>query len=113
MLTFKCAVRHEPDEWSDEGECFTEPSRLSELGALIDQGRLLVAEHWHYRGARCPTRLVVEDYDDFIDYLKSHAIAGDIVDVFDLTHAWKQKSAAVVTGKCPDERGETPKHGAY
>lgn len=113
MLTFKCYSKHEPDDWSTDGERFTDPARLSELERFIEEGRLLVAEHWHYRGSRSPTRLIVEDYDDFIDYLQGNAVAGDIVEVFDLSSAWKQKSSAIVAGKCPDQQGEVPRRGAY
>jgi len=84
MLTFSDVHRHEPDEWSSKGEIFTKTERLAELKRLVEGNRFLIAEHWHYRGSRCPDRLIIEDYDDFIDYLESNAIAGDIIDIFDL-----------------------------
>lgn len=113
MLTFSDIFRYEPDGWGAEGRMFTAPQNLEELARLLDRGCFLVAVHWHYRGARCPDRLVVEDYEAFIEYLEKNAIAGDIVEVFDLSDAWKQKGAPLVSGKCPDERGEIPQRGAY
>ena len=113
MLTFSDIHRHEPDDWHSDGPFLTDKSALEKLQSLVQQGSTLIAEHWHYRGSRAPDRFIVEDYDDFLDYLKENAIAGDIVDVFDLTEAWQSKGEPLVSGKCPDERGEIPRKGAY
>ena len=113
MITFRIHDKYPKDNWSTEGQRFTEPERLRELNTLIEKNRLLVAEHWHYRGSRCQDRLVVSDLDEFIEYLKREAVAGDIIDVFDLTSAWSNRGEPAITGKCPDAEGEIPATGAY
>ncbi len=113
MLTFSSPHRSEGDYWTPDGLRFTDSENVKKLQTLIDAGRFLVAEHWHYRGARAPDRIVVEYYDAFVEYLRENAIAGDIVDVFDLSDSWANKGESVVTGKCPDKAGEVPRSGAY
>lgn len=113
LLTFSDVHRYEPDDWSASGDRFTTDTNLDALQNLLDEGRILIAEHWHYRGARAPDRVVVEYYDDFIDYLKRAAIAGDIIEIFDITDLWKSRGSPRISGKCPDEKGEVPKSGAY
>ena len=113
MLTFSGIHRYEPDDWSGHGDKFTDPERLRRIKVLLAEGRLLIVEHWHYRGSRAPDRIVIEDYDDLLEYLEKNAIAGDIVDIFDMSDAWSKKGDPVVSGKCPDKHGEIPKNGAY
>ena len=112
-LKFSGVHRYEPDNWSGDGEIFTSRSKMDRLQAYLEQGKVLVAEHWHYRGARAPNRLLIEEVDDFIEYLEKEAIAGDIIEVFDLSEVWRNKGDAVLSGKCPDENGEVPEKGAY
>ena len=113
MLTFSDINKYEPDEWHSEGPFLTSPETLKELESLLEQGRTLIAKHWHYRGAREPNRVVVQYIDDFLEYLKQNAIAGDIIDVFDITELWEQADEPVLSAKCPDERGQVPRRGAY
>jgi hypothetical protein len=113
MLKFSDVYRNESDKWHSDGPFISDPETLEKLRLLVEQGHTLVAEHWHYRGGRAPDRFFVEDHEDFIDYLKANAIAGDIVDVFDITSGWQSKGDPVVSGKCPDERGEIPTSGPY
>jgi len=113
MIKFSNIHRFEPDNWRlNESEVICSDEKLQIIEKELDAGKFLIAEHWHYRGASCPKRLVIEDYDEFLDYLKEHAIAGDIIDIFDLSIAWQSKKI-FLTGKCPDELGETPEKGAY
>lgn len=113
MIKFSNVHRFEPDNWRKcEKEVFSSEENLLLIEKSLDDGKFLIAEHWHYRGASCPDRLVIEDYDEFLNYLKDNAIAGDIVDIFDLSDAWENKRT-VVSGKCPDELGEIPEKGAY
>jgi len=113
MHKFSGVHRYEPDDWSKVGEFFPTKEKLEKLEQLVIKGNFIVAEHWHYRGARCPDRMVIEDTDDFVEYLESKAIAGDIISIYDLTdESWNQKTV-LMEGKCPDENGEIPKKGAY
>ena len=110
-FTFKTAWRSDDDEWRSDGPTITDAALLKRIhDALEDQ--ILVLEHWHYRGSRAPDRIVVDDYDDFIEYLKDNAIAGDAIHIFDITDALKD-GKQLVHGKCPDEHGQVPRKGAY
>lgn len=113
MLTCKIFDRYEADEWTTEGSIFSVPENLEKLEKLIQEGKVLVAEHWHYRGSRCQDRIIVEDFDHFIDYLKDNAFAGDAIDIFDITDLWPKKDSPIISGKCPDQSGEVPQRGAY
>lgn len=113
MLSFSDINRAESDDWQSDGPFISDTETLEKLRLLIENGHTLVAEHWHYRGARSPDRFFVEDHEGFIDYLKENAIAGDIVDVFDISDSWQSKGEHTISGKCPDERGEVPTKGAY
>ena len=112
MLKFSNIHRFEPDNWVKNGDIFSTEKNLNVLKDTIENGAFLIVEHWHYRGASAPGRFVLEDFEDFVDYLKENAIAGDIIDVFDLTEAWSSKEI-FLSGKCPDETGEIPEKGAY
>ena len=85
---------------------------LSAVSKAFTDGKLLLLEHRHYRGSCGPDRVVLNDYDCFVNYLKTNAAAGDAIHVFDITAALED-GKQFVQGKCPDERGEVPKGGAY
>ena len=113
MMKFSNTHRYEPDDWrKSEDGVFGSDQNLAHLEKEISKGKFLVCEHWHYRGASCPTRLLIEDFDEFIEYLENNAIAGDIIEVYDLSEVWNVKES-IMSGKCPDELGEIPKGGAY
>ncbi len=112
MRKFSGVHRYEPDEWSNDGPIFPTEEDLETLDNLVSKGNFIVVEHWHYRGARCPDRMVIEDVGDFVDYLEGNAIAGDIISIYDLTETWEQRKT-IIEGKCPDEKGEVPRKGAY
>ena len=112
MLKFSKTHRFEPDNWGKSGDIFSTDKNLEILKGKVETGSFLVVEHWHYRGSRCPDRFVIEDFENFVDYLKENAIAGDIIEVFDLSDAWLKKEV-FLSGKCPDESGEIPEKGAY
>jgi len=111
-LTFRVLDHHPNDGWSRDGERITDTAHLDRVRSAFAAFRILVIKHWHYRGARAPNHVVVEDFDEFLDYLKEHAVAGDAVDVYDITDAICD-DRCVVSGKCPDGNGEVPSGGAY
>ena len=113
MLTFKSPFRSDDDDWTPDGPKFTDSKTLAKVAELLEAGRFLIAEHWHYRGSRAPDRIDVEYLDDFVEYPEKNAIAGDVVDIFDLSDGWVSRGKSVVSGKCPDEQGEVPRTGAY
>jgi len=113
MYKFSGIHRYEGDEWSKEGSMFPTKEKLAVLQKLLLKGKFIVVEHWHYRGASCPDRMVIQDVDDFTEYLEKHAIAGDIIRVYDLTETSWTKKTVLIEGKCPDDNGEIPNKGAY
>ena len=94
-----------------------EPDRTQNITKSFERGKspLLIGKRLqqYYRGSRCQDRFIAEDYDEFLEYLKKEAGARDIIDVHDLSESWSSKDEPIVSGKCPDERGEIPRKGAY
>lgn len=116
MLTFRHISKNKPDNWSKNGDIFTTEENLNKLKEKTGKFCFLIAEHWHFGGARAPTRFIIEDYDDFIAYLKENALAGDIIDIYDMTETWEKarsNKGFVISGKCPNELGEIPENGSY
>ncbi len=111
-FTFKTKLSSNNDEWSMSNSAISEESILNKVKNTFEEGKLLVAEHWYYRGSRSPNRLVFDDYNAFEDYLKTNAYAGDSIHVFDITESLLD-GKQFVYGKCPNESGETPTKGAY
>lgn len=111
-LTFRVWDRYEPDDWALDGDQITSSAQLDKIRACFAAFRILLVKHWHYRGSRAPSLFVVEDIDEFLDYLKSEAVAGDAIDVYDITESIAD-DRRVSFGKCPDAEGLVPKRGAY
>ena len=113
MLTFRTVDRYEPDDWTTDAPVFSIQKNLDLIEGLTLQGRVLIAEHWHYRGSRRQDRIIVEDFEHFVEHLNDNAVAGDAFDVYDITDLWSKKDSPIISGKCPDENGQVPKGGAY
>ncbi|WP_116812473.1 hypothetical protein [Steroidobacter cummioxidans] len=111
-LTFRTRDHSPADGWSRGGEVITETAQLDRVRSALTAGRTLLVKHWHYRGSRCPDLVAVEDFEQFMDYLRNDAVAGDAFDVYDITAALTDETR-IVSGKCPDQNEETPRGGAY
>lgn len=111
-LTFREWDRYEADGWSSNGAVITETSELNKVRSALAGYKTLVVKHWHYRGASSPSLVVVEDFEEFLDYLRDNANAGDAIDVYDITGLLSEERC-VASGKCPDQEGEVPQRGAY
>ena len=112
QFTFQTSWFSESDEWAEGLPAISEHSTLEVMKKAFAQNKIVVVEHWFYRGSRAPDRLVFDDFNMFEDYLKENGRAGDAIHVFDVTDALKDGNE-LVRGKCPNERGKTPKKGAY
>jgi hypothetical protein len=108
----KIHCRYEPDEWSAEGPKITTPENLEAIRTALEERGPVIVEHWFYRGARGPDRLIFDDYDDLTVYLEEHACAGDAIEVWDWDTVCRTENV-LARGKCPDDRGEVPRKGAY
>lgn len=109
--TFQVRCKNESDNWSKRGPAITSDATLNEIRAALSAGPVIV-EHGHYRGGSAPTRVVLEDWEDFEEYLQSKAFAGDTIDVWSFGDCCRPDST-IASGKCPDETGQTPEGGSY
>lgn len=100
-----------PDEWSDSGANILAPEMLDQIKTILGE-QPIVIEHRLYRGSSAPLRLVFDDYEDFIDHLKSRARPGDRILVWGYSDLCKDDNW-LADGKYPDDRGRTPRGGAY
>ena len=103
---------YEQDEWSSAGPSILDPERLAKIARVLADEGPVILEHWFYRGSRAPSRLVFDDYDDFIAYLKTEARPGDAFHVWHYAELCRNDNQ-LAEGKFPDTSGRTPRKGAY
>jgi hypothetical protein len=111
-MIFKTVVRHESQQWSTDGEKITAPENLERIRKVLETTGPILVEHWFFYGSRSPDRIVIGDYDEFIEYLKEKAHAGDAIHVWDLDPLLREDNE-LAHGKCPAEDGAVPSKGAY
>lgn len=111
-LTFKQPWGRGGDNWSQAGEIITETAALDQVRAALAEFRILAVKHWHFAGSRAPSYVIVQDIDEFLDYLQENANAGDAVDVYDITDAISEERR-IASGKCPNDNGEVPHDAPY
>lgn len=102
--------RAEADDWGP-GRSILDSDSLEALRLALEQTPLIV-EHRHYRGARAPTRLVFDEYEDLEEYLRTKAWRGDHFYVWRFDHLCRDDNP-LVHGKLPDVDGTVPRGGAY
>lgn len=104
--------RNEADEWVPDGRKINAPENLEAIRRTLELEGPIIVEHWFFYGSRAPERRVFDDFGEFIQYLDSHAIAGDAIHIWSFTAVCKENNE-LASGKCPDENGLVPKRGAY
>jgi hypothetical protein len=105
------SIRNEKDEWGTEAPNIMSSERLSAIREVLEQSPIII-EHWLFYGSHAPDRLVFDDYDAFVEHLRTQTRPGDAI------HVWRYDALcrddnALTHGKCPDTDGLTPKSGAY
>lgn len=100
------------EEWSPEGRNILAPDLLAAIRRTLNEIGPVIVEHWFYYGSRSPDRLVFEDFDKLLDYLKTTARPGDALHVWDFSQVCRADNS-LTNGKYPDPRGRVPKGGAY
>jgi hypothetical protein len=104
--------RNEADDWNPDGSKITAPEKLEAIKETLERKGPVIVEHWHYRGSSGPDRLVFDDYEELLEWLNEKTSAGDAIDVWSWTDVCKLEQR-LTEGKCPDEHGLVPRHGAY
>jgi hypothetical protein len=108
----KTRFRCEADDWTPNGSKINAPEKLHAIRHVLEHEGPIIVQHWFYRGASAPDRLVFDDYEEFTVWLNERTAAGDAIDVW----SWAAVCAADVRlaeGKCPDSEGLVPRRGAY
>jgi hypothetical protein len=104
-------VINEDDEWSQTGRNILSPEALAKIAAVLERG-CVILEHRFYRGCTAPYRLVFDDYEELLDYLKYNARPGDNFIAWSYDDLCRDDNS-IAYGKYPDAIGRTPRRGAY
>ena len=99
-------------EWTADSRNILLPDRLAAIRRVLEEVGPVVVEHWFYYGGCSPARLVFEDYDEFLAYLRSNAKPGDALHVWEFSRVCRDDNT-LANGKYPDAEGRVPKGGAY
>jgi hypothetical protein len=100
------------DTWIADPNHLDNPDLLDRLRAILADESPVVVEHRYYRGARAPSRFVVDEFDQLIAYLREHAIAGDWFYFWHFSRCCTDDNV-LASAKKADASGRTPKGGAY
>jgi hypothetical protein len=87
---------------------------LEQLAAIkrAFQGSSLILEHAYMNGGRAPDSIVVDDYEDLEEYLRTKVAPGDILSFWRYNDLCRHDTAVVI-GKYPRPDGTVPPGGAY
>lgn len=105
------SIRAEEDQWSVQGGNILDPAKLSTIRDCLERSPVII-EHWFYRLGRSPRRLVLDDFEDFEQYLRTEARPGDAFHVWEFASLCRDENA-IANGKYPDSEGRVPEKGAY
>jgi hypothetical protein len=105
-------VRCEADEWSPDGRKILSAENVEVIRKTLEEEGPVILEHWHYRGACSPDRLVFDDFEDFLGYIQVQARIGDAFHVWSYAAVCRDDNE-IAGGKFPDEDGWVPRGGAY
>jgi len=103
-------TEHDGQQWTDQGENILSPRNLAAVERHLNEVGAIVVERWHYYGARAPTHLAFDDFDEFKAYLGSLVKPGDAIDVWPFP---TDTNRAIARAKYPDGEGRVPVGGAY
>ncbi len=101
----------EHDDWNESGNKITSPANLERVKDCLEKYPIIL-QHWYYRGSRSPTRLLVDDFEQYVEYLKSYLSPGDIIEIWTLEFLYSEENI-FLRAKFPDNKGRVPKKGAY
>jgi hypothetical protein len=99
------------DDWSTAGANILAPELLTTIRNVLERQPIIV-EHGLYYGSSAPLRLIFEEYEDFLDHLKSRARPGDYILIWGFADLCRDDNK-LADAKYPDDAGRTPRRGAY
>jgi hypothetical protein len=99
------------DEWTKAGVSILATESLEKIRRVLDEQPIIV-EHRFFRSSSSPSRLIFDEYEDFFDYVKSQARAGDHFLIWAYSELCRNDNS-VAHGKYPDGLGRVPLGGAY
>jgi hypothetical protein len=108
----KARWRADQDDWRSDGRKIVSASNLEAIRDVLEKRGCIIVEHWLYRGASAPNRKVFDDFEEFLDYLKTRTSGGDSIDVWSMHDLCKPENR-LADGKIPDLDGCVPHGGAY
>lgn len=108
----KARWRAERDDWRSDGHKIVSSENLTAIRDVLENRGCIIVEHWLYRGASAPERRVFDDFDEFLNYIKTSTYGGDAVDVWSM-HDLCTPQNRLAEGKIPDLDGCVPSRGAY
>ena len=111
-IRVSCRWRNDDHRWTMTGAKITSPDNLAAIRDAMETRGSLVLQHWFYCGSCCPDRMIFDDFDDLLDYLKNKTSGGDAIDLW-LMHDLCKQDNRFLEGKIPDEDGCVPEGGAY
>src|SRR5690349_16548069 len=91
------------DHWYDNGEKINSQENLKKVKDCLENSSIIV-QHWHYRGASSPDRLLIESFDQYVEYLSKNVNPGDILEIWSFVSSCKTENI-LVDGKYPDNKG--------
>ena len=110
-LKIKTGYKVDADDWVIDKNSIASKEKLSLVKDIIEETPIIL-EHWIYRGSRSPDRLIIEDFEDYVEYLEEKTRAGDSIYLWKFSDLCKDENI-FIQAKCPDENNMTPKKGAY
>jgi hypothetical protein len=97
--------------WSINGSSIASPECLEAIEHAFE-GSSLIVEHHFYFGGRAPSASVIEDFEDFMEYLRTTVRPGDLIWCWRYNDLCRDDNS-VTHGEYPDEHGLVPDGGAY
>jgi hypothetical protein len=103
---------NEADDWTTAGAKINTPQNLAGVRRTLQEIGPIIVEHWLYRGARAPDRIVFDEFEDYEKYLNSNVRPGDNLYIWSFAEVCTNENA-LAYGKYPDDQGRVPTKGAY
>ncbi len=99
------------DEWTRDEHDITDAEKLEAIRQTLEDTGPVIVERWIYYGSSAPERRIVEDYEDFREFLEIGCNAGDSLYVWNYAQVCPHDNA-LADGKGPQDKGFVPRKGA-